>query len=255
VARPDLVLPVDSETVKAYEVGFKMARRAFSFDVSGFYYDFRNLQVTGAVPDPVCVAQGRPICPNTSVFTNAPKAEIYGVDGQFSFKPIDILEFRAGAAYLHARYKNFTNFVGTSLNPVTNTNVSETQDLSGQQMSRSPTFSGNAGVDLNLPMGDGGLLISGNVRYTDSYVISNPSIFGPRVAPELRNKQRFRQGSYALLSAQATWTDPSGHISLGVFGNNLTNKTYRMTYNGGTFGDYSAQAEPRTYGVRAGYKF
>jgi outer membrane receptor protein involved in Fe transport len=44
-------------------------------------------------------------------------------------------------------------------------------------------------------------------------------------------------------------------MTLTVYGNNLTNKTYRLSYSGQIFGDYSVKAEPVTYGVKVGYTF
>lgn len=41
-----------------------------------------------------------------------------------------------------------------------------------------------------------------------------------------------------------------------VFGTNLTDQEYLLNYNGGSpFGDYSAMAEPLSYGVKVGAKF
>jgi iron complex outermembrane receptor protein len=92
------------------------------------------------------------------------------------------------------------------------------------------------------------------MSYTDSYVIANPSLYGP-LAGALANKQRYRQGKYALFNGSITWVDPEGHYSVSLWGRNLGNKSYRATYNGGPFGDYSVPADPLTYGVALGFRF
>ena len=58
-----------------------------------------------------------------------------------------------------------------------------------------------------------------------------------------------------LVNAQASWTDPSNHFTLTVFGNNLTDQAYRLTYNGGFFGDYGTKSQPVTWGLTGAYKF
>lgn len=207
-----LILPTAPEDVDAYEVGFKTAQRGFRFEVAGFYYDYTNINATLTVPSPACA--GVPNCTLVaSIFSNAKAAEIYGIDGQITLTPVEGLEIRAGAAWVHARYKDFKNAVGIELDPVTLTNVAnKTQDWSGFQMARAPTFSGNIGADYTTTLAGGSLLLAGNVNYTDSYVISNPSLFCSAVCSGgLERKQRYRAGKYALVSAQVTWTDPSDH--------------------------------------------
>jgi iron complex outermembrane recepter protein len=253
-AAPQLYQFIKEENITAYEVGLKTASRLLRLDLSGFYYDYRNLQVNTLQRSPLCPPEPAACGQLNTVFGNAPKAEIYGVDGSISLTPTERLNLRAGAAYLHGRYKDFPNATGTGLS-ATGANVTQLQDWSDQQLVRAPTFAGYLGADYNVPMGDGGLLFSGNVNYTDSYVISNPSLFGPAAGAALANKQRFRTNGYALVSANATYTDATGHYYVGVFGKNLTNKLYRISYNGGAFGDYSTYGEPRTYGVKVGFKY
>jgi iron complex outermembrane receptor protein len=119
-------------------------------------------------------------------------------------------------------------------------------------MARAPDVSGNVGIDYEIANGEGGVLLSTNANYTDSYVVNNASLFGR--GPNA-DKQRYRQSSYVLVNASATWTDQSGRFHIGAYGRNLTDKDYRITYTGGGFGDYGSPAEPRTYGVRAGVQF
>lgn len=111
---------------------------------------------------------------------NAKSAKIYGVDGQLTWTLIDKLNVMLGGAYLHARYGTFPNATGNGLNVATGLNVGgQTQDWSNQQMARAPDFSGNIGVDYTVPLAGGALRLSGNVSYTDSFVVSNPALYGP----------------------------------------------------------------------------
>jgi iron complex outermembrane receptor protein len=251
-ADPALYNPVRPEVIDAFEVGFKTAGDVIRFDAAAFYYDYKDLHVNVTARSPLCPPG--PCGLNISLFQNAPKAEIYGLDAQVSATPLENLNVRGGFAWLHARFGDFPNATGTGLNPVTDTNFTQGQDWSGQQLTRAPDFTANFGVDYEIPIEEGGILFSTNVSYTDSYVVNNPSLFGP-LAGELADQQRFRQGAYALVNASVTWTEPNGHFYVGVFGRNLTDHEYRMTYNGGANGDYSTLAEPLTYGVRAGFRY
>lgn len=252
-SRPELLLPIDPELIKAYEVGYKTARAGIRFDVSAFYYDYTDLNVSLTLPDPNCVGGA---CPIVTIIGNAPEAEVYGLDAQASFTPVERLDVTAGLAFLHARYGDFPNAVGTGLNGATGLNASgQIQDWTDQQMARAPDFSGFVSADYTFPAFSGEMRLSGNINYSDGYVISNPSLYGPLAAPELRNKQRFRQDATTLVNASATWTNPTGQYFVSVFGKNLTDVNYRSTYNGAVFGDYSTKAAPRTWGVRLGYNF
>jgi iron complex outermembrane receptor protein len=123
-------------------------------------------------------------------------------------------------------------------------------------MARAPTFSGNAGISYTADLMGGNLDLDANVSYTDSYVIQNPSLYGAAAGPALANKQRYRQNAYALVNGSIRWTDPTDHFFIGVYGRNLTNKEFRLTYNGSAAGgDYSTPAKPREVGVKGGYKF
>jgi iron complex outermembrane receptor protein len=252
VTSPDLLVATRPETITAYEIGVKTAQRDVRFDMAAFYYDYSDLNVSVTVPNAAC-PPGQSCVPVTN-FGNAPAAEIYGIDFQVGVTPIERLNVTASGAWLHGRYTDFGNATGTGLDIVTGRNLAnQSQDWGGQQMARAPDFSANLSLDYTVPLGAGELLASSNVSYTDSYVISNPSLYGP-AAGSLAGRQRYRQKGYALVNASLTWTLDSG-LSIGVFARNLTDKLYRATYNGSALGDYSAIAARRSIGGRLGYKF
>lgn len=258
-------IPVEQEVIDAFEIGLKTARPGLQFEVAGFYYDYKDLQVSSTTTIP---GTGTPIV----AITNAPSAEIYGAEASFSYEAFDNFELSGGATYLHARYGD--NFLFSTVgvdptrvgingdpDPLKNfLNVSQVQDLSGQQMSRSPDFSAYLGATYRIPIADGGVRFAVNAKYTDSYVVTNPSVWGPLLIgtqyEDRANEQRFRQGNYVLLNASVTFTDPTDTFFARVWGNNLTDTTYRLHYNGtGSWGTYAPIGEPLTFGITLGAKF
>ena len=276
---PSCYTPAQQETIKAYEIGLKTAQPGFHFELAGFYYDYRNLQVSTTK-----TVNGFPFVD----ITNAPKAKIYGADASFEVKPIENLTLRASGTYLHARYGSGFYFSGVGAQATgtgggvgintnadvlkTYYNVNQIQDLSHLQMARAPTFTGNIGGDYMIPIGEGGIRLAANVKYTTSYVVTNPSIwcqgtpltissvtysYDCSSVPAARQReQRFREGAFALVSASITWTDPSDHFYVRGWVNNLTDHRYRLHYSGtSSFGTYSPMAEPRVFGGTIGFKF
>jgi iron complex outermembrane receptor protein len=246
--------PTAPETVDAFELGFKTAQSSFQFNTAAFYYDYKDINVNISVPAPVCPTPGA--CGNISQFANAPGADIYGLDAEFTWTPVRNLNVRTGAEWLHARYKTFPNAVGTGVNAANTLNVAnQVQNWSGQQLARAPNGSANLGIDYTVPTSLGSLLFATNVNYTSSFAVNNVSLYGPLAPAALQNEQRFRQDAYTLVSADITWTAPSQHYYVQVYGRNLSNVTYRLNYNGAVFGDYSPRGEPLTYGGRIGVRF
>ncbi len=286
--------PARQETVDGFELGLKHAGSRLRFDIAAFYMDYKDLQIsfTNFVNNLAIVN-----------VQNAPSAEIYGVEANFDVELFENFNVRAGGTWLHARYGDGFLFDGLSVNPSavgSNTNSDPlktflnvsglTSDLSGKQMSRAPDFAAYAGFDYLIPMGDGGLRFAGNLKYTDDYVVSNPSIYGgwvanptviscstpnaPRICydpakvgnnqailagtpyTDRADEQRFIQKGYVLLSGSITYTDPSDTYYVRLWGTNLTDKRYRLHYNGtANAGSYAPMAEPRTFGVSIGIKF
>lgn len=285
---------VGQESVNAFEVGVKSAGRRLRFDASAFYYDYSDLQLA------TTVFAGTPPLAVVSL-QSVPKAKIYGLEANIDFDVTENFKVRAGATWLHARYGDRAVFVGSSVNVNgtgynTNSdplkvfpNLPQTaQDLSGKQMARAPDFSGFVGVEYKIPHGDGGFVFAANVKYTSSYAVTEPTIWGgePLGGPtgyqarvdaakaagqpiplpnnnvtlagtpyaSRANDARARQEAFALVNASVTWTDPTNHYYVRAWGNNLTNASYRTNYRPSSQ-TYIPMGEPLTFGGTVGAKF
>ncbi len=248
-ANPLFVIPIKPEKITSYEVGFKTASRTIRFDTAAYYYVYKNLQVGVTVPNPANPASV------INLTSNAKRAEGYGAEAQLGYTPVEDLNLRTGVAYIHARYKDFKNATAIGWNATTGLNVtSQTQDWSGHQMARAPTWAINAGGDYTFDFISGRLNLTANASYTASFVVRDPSLWGPLAGPALANKQRYRQSAYVMVNGQINWTDPSDHFTLGVFCDNCTGTRYQIVATGGAFGDIRQFSDPFSFGVRAGFK-
>ena len=239
--------PVKPEKINAFELGYKYDDRALSVDFAGFYYDYKNLQVSSYQSG---AAQIR----------NAASSEIYGLEGQIRYRLTSAFSVNAGAAWTHARYKDFKNapyyswcdpaaaatsalycvpvaLGGSGPGGLLQTFI----DASGYKMQRSPEFTANLGGSYTADLSGGKLVLSGNVYYTSSFFAD----------PE----QQFKQDGYTLVSLRAAWTDPSDRFTVAVYGDNLTGERYQTQVLFNTVGIGNVFSAPATWGVQLGAKF
>ncbi len=221
--------PFKNEKIDAYEVGLKLARSLFSLETSAFYYDYKDLQIANYTT-------------GVGVITNAAQSKIYGADVQVTGNITERLKLLAGLAYTHSEYEDFpdaTFYPGTGLpgDPIT----VGTTDASGNPLVRTPKWTGTFTASYDQPVG------TGNLRFFSNYYVTSGFNFD---APG-----QFRQKGYGLLSGRITYTPASEAFSIGVFGNNLTDKKYLtqvLPFSGAILQTYGT---PRTYGVELGFKF
>jgi len=229
---------VDPEFVNAYEIGYKTAQQNLSLNAAVYYYDFKDTQVNAVF------SSGGQIY---NQLFNVPKSEIYGVDldGTYRFNPS--FDVRASVAYTHARYKDFTNAPGYKLDPTDASTLfglfysSISVDASGSQMVRAPEWSGNASFNYHTQFSDAALL---DLSLAGSY--------SSRVYFDFANT--LEQPSYLLLDASATLT-LNEHLTLSLFGRNLTDEVYYSTYTQNALTTAATYGMARTYGVSVGYSF
>lgn len=240
-------VPVEPEKISAYELGYKFANSAVSFETAGYYYDYSNLQVSSFQA-------------GTAQIRNAASSEIYGAEAQFSYRASRAFNLTAGAAWTHARYKSFPNapFVsycdptaaaGSPLycvppalggaGPGALTQI--TVNAKGYHMQRAPGFTGNLGASYVAPLAGGNLTLSGNLYYTSSFFFDA--------------SQQFKQRGYETLSARVQWEDASKHFTVAVFGDNLTNDRHVNQVISNTVATGAGWNSPTTYGVSVGVKF
>ena len=212
------------ERVNAYEVGLKgrYFDNALTLTAAAFYYDYANQQVQDTRPGPV------------SFLVNAPKAEVYGAEGEARLRVSPAIVLTAAAGYLHSTYKQLT-LQNTVLN--------------GNDLPFAPRFTAQGGVDLTVfKNGTNGLTVSPSVAYFSRQYFSPFNAINA-VGTGQRNSE-LQQGGYAKVNLTAALT--TGRFTIKAFANNLFNArvyAYGLDLRGAGFPyNFLVPATPRTYG-------
>ena len=278
---PGLITTFDTEKVEAYEIGSK--NRFFNgrlqLNVAAFFNRFTDLQEQGTQTVAID-GQDR----NISTIFNIGGQDTPGVEVDVIANPIPGLTLNASVVYLRARYDRFERFAppnficfyisepscgagafpptapqnfgiggGYFPNAQTNPELFVESGIAGfdfayvptdRRVQNTPDWSGQFGASYEIDLGDSGTLTPGfNTQWTGSYLLT-PS------APNIE------QEGFTKTDARITWNSASDALSVQVFVQNIEDEATlgRATVraNGEVQGTF---ADPRTYGVRVGYRF
>ena len=230
--------PSKPEVLDAFEVGLKseLFDRMVRFNVSGFYYDYKDIQLRSTAP---------PALPGGSILFNAAAARIKGVDADFVVAPARGLTINGGFVVLEAKYHSFPG--GTCTTPrviagaVLGGFASAPCDLSGNRLPSAPKFSYSIGVTYAFDTPIGGFELNANDGYKSDY--------------PWEPDNRLKQEAYHLVNASITWTPDDSEFSLQLFARNLFDEYYFSSGAETAGNDVYLPAAPRTYGVKARYHF
>ena len=214
------------EIVDAYEVGLKsdLFDRRLRLDVAGFYYNYQNRQVLAIVG-------------GFETPYDARGSVIYGVDADATFRITEDLTLNAGVSALHARYTDFPNALFTTISP----NPFGVEHLfnasaTGNALESTPDWTLNIGPSYRLRTSVGEFLTNLNYYHSDGWYA------GP--------DNRARQPAYDTLAADITWTPSfTKHLTVRVWGRNLTNAVYATQLTETSYGDNRVTAPGRSFGV------
>jgi len=219
--------PLQPERLKDFEGGYKINGNGWRFEVSGYYYDYTNLQVSTYIG-------------GQAFLQNAPSARIYGGEASLKARLTDNFDVSLGAAVTHARYTDFPNAALQTFSPIYGV-VNSTTNVSGGPMERTPDFTGDITLNYHTPL-MGGLfefVATGTMQTQSSFDFAN-TIEDP---------------GHALLNLRAAWTDASKRWTLSVNGRNVTNTVYlvQVLPNAGGFG--ATYGEPANVNVELRYRY
>ncbi len=229
--RPFGALYYQPETITAYELGIKNRFLDDKLTVAAgvFHYDYKNLQLSQ-------IASCGNGCVN-QVTQNAAKASITGFELETTFRFDEHNKLDFAYSYTDAHYTAFCP-LGLAFGKTTCFN----QDFAGRPLDRSPKNVVNATYTFTLPLAGGSSLAAQiHDRVSSSYVVTN---YG--------GAYQYRQPGYNKVDLSLTYNGPDNKFFVQAFGNNLGNKVQVSNVDG--FGN-SNITDPRTFGVRAGFKY
>jgi len=234
---------IKPEKITAFEGGYKLSSGGTRLELSGFYYDYKDLQVSIYVG-------------TSSITTNAASSEVYGGELSLYQALSDTISITGGIAWTHGRYKSYPGAPGNvfdyvvdgrSVLGVPNGGATDGSsdntpvDASGNRMIRSPDWTGNLGIDGNFDMGGGTLNLNANVYYSSKFFFDAAN----------NNVQK----AYTVANLRAAWTDPSDHFTLSAYVNNVTDKAYKAQVLPNGFGTGVSWNPPRVIGVSAAFRY
>lgn len=221
--------PVKPEILYAYEVGVKADPSPLvRINASAYYYNYKDIQtfVNNAL--------------GTSNLLNAGGANMYGFEMESEVRPFDGFSIHTGFGYEHATYKNFEN-AAVFLPSPSGGNYTATENVNGNRVLRTPELTANLGLSYVFAIGNGNVTLNGSVAYTGDFFWESGN--------------RFRQNEYALVDGSIRYATEGEGISLTAWVKNASDVKYTIYRNPQARYDSHAWAEPRTYGVTAGFAF
>jgi len=226
-------VPVNPETVDAYEIGAKITLSPFAvLNISGFHYNIHDLQVQALNP-----------ANNLISVANAAEVQSDGVDVELSLRPIHGLDIRFGASYLNAEFSSFPNaqiFIPVAGGDGRNQSV--IRDVTGNQNVRSPKFTFNAAANYRIELANGASIVpSANVYYSSSFFwdVGN----------------RLREPSHVIVNGNLTYNFAGSRFSVTAWVRNLFDEVRFRNVSAAAQADRRAADEPRVYGIRLGVQF
>ena len=208
------------ENLTSYETGVKTKffDNRVQIDANVFYYDYKNMQLAGAVRDPAT---------NTySISTSNASASVYGfeLEGQALLSDVDHITY--SASLLDAQYGYFQPAVGVFW-----TNL---------PLDNSAKWAFSLGYDRTFRVANGDLVFSLFSHWTGKYDISVPSV------PE-----RSTLPSYHKSDATLRYQPDHAQWNISLYAKNLEDKVVPVWVGYGV----ALPSDPRTYGVRFGVNF
>ncbi len=247
------------ETNTAYEMGWKQSfgdRSQHQFNLGGFYYDYKDLQVSVLLDTTV----------GGQTF-NAGKAKIWGIEASADFALSDNDRFHASVNYLNAEYKELfaqfnvyclpaagrpqsvcdsRNGIG-DLDPVTP--GAQQPNFAGNRPPFSPEWVITAGYDHTFNFGSAGTLrASANTTFKSKYFT------------DFYNYRDGAQTAFTQTDVSLEYKPENERFSITAFAKNLENER-PLTYGGFTSAGPNDDVfnwqfgTPRTYGVRLAVDF
>lgn len=255
----------EPEELTAYTLGSKnrFLDNTLQLNLEAFYWDYKDQQVSHLGPVQVAVTPGGPIFGPVFLTENAGSATIYGLEAELLWQPTDNDRITLNAQYLDTEYDTFRYqaysvtgappALGCGIAPTTLFGASPQArvydvDCSGRPLTNAPEWTLNVGYDRTFSLGDAGRIIAGvDTRVeAERYLSIDFLALG-------------QQDDYMMSNARLTYENKPGTWAVTAFINNIedelvfSNSLQSPAKAAGAI--YNQIRPPRTYGVRATFRF
>jgi iron complex outermembrane receptor protein len=231
----------DPEIATTFEVGTKTQwfDRTLQMNLTAFYSDYQDFQARVSSLE---IILGVPT-PQLSVF-NAGKMEIFGVEFEGQWRPMQGLLLESQIGYLNADYKEFSDLRFTGFG---GSRAFQEPAFAPEWTAR---FAGQYEWGLN---GNGYLTVGANARYRSEMALAVDNTF-----TNTNVSNGLFSDDYWLYDARVVWQSEDRRFSLGAYGQNLSDEVYRT--EGQEFSSIGSirtvyYGAPRTWFVRFTAKY
>ncbi|WP_338466854.1 TonB-dependent receptor [Novosphingobium sp. ZN18A2] len=191
--------PARQEELTSYELGTKLRLldRKLNFNLTGFYYDYRDKQLAVYFADPIYTTLLR--------LDNVPKSRAYGLDGDLSWFLTPNLNVSLAATWLKTEIQGFTGIDAAG----------QPKSYDGATFPLSPEFSGAATISYDVPVSDKlGVRAIVNGHYQSS------------AKNTLENDPLLNLKPYGTINASIGVHDLDGKWDFSIWARNLTDEYY-----------------------------
>jgi iron complex outermembrane receptor protein len=277
---PDPIQRYKPEKVDTYEVGAKTSWRGSvpgSFNVSGYYNDFRNQQLQLGVSCSTALPNFQGGCAGNATIINAGKSRIWGVEADLNVSPIEGLRLEIAYAYINARQLEVS--VPTVLPPYNAFTAplvnSGGKRCAGEQCNTiansGPPHQVVGTLSYTLPLDEsvGKFTVGGTIVYQSRRRIVSDGVITRADGSLLSLAQTVADGvvttsgagiapASTVLNLNATWENVAQlPVDLSFFMTNVTNEHVILQINDNQQRGFisATVGEPRMWGFRLRYKF
>lgn len=225
-ASPEATLPVDSEDIVNFELGYKtsLADGRIRLNAAAFSYEVSDYQAQVFLT----VAEG-------SVITNAGDVTGHGAEVEVTAQVTDNFELIAGAGWLNTEFDSEQIFLVAG----------DEYTLDGNELPSAPELTYNFVARYYHQLAAGGeLVLQGDYSWQDDHHL------------QIENDPYAQHDAYGIANAKISWHGPNQRLSAAFFVNNLFDEEY-FTYQNtlGPDWGYAVWGKPRTAGIRLDWKY
>jgi iron complex outermembrane receptor protein len=228
--------PVTQESVTAYEAGIKapLVDRTLEMTAAVFYYDYKDKQLRGRLPDPVFGT--------LDGLVQIPKSRVQGIELYLLARPVDGLRMSIGGTYIDTKITEFIGFQPDAT----------TADFKGQRFPFAPKQTAIADAEYEFPVGGSvdayiGASLTHNSKTSSTLANSNTST--------INRDARFDMRSYTLIDLRAGINIPGSKLRVGAFVRNVGNVYYWTNVQDTLASVARFAGMPRTFGLQASWRY